>query len=366
MKKATIAFPKIAGINIYIHWTFWLIIFYIIYINFRAGLDAMQIGWSVLFVMSLFVCVVLHEYGHALTARRFGIRTKDITLYPIGGVARLEKMPEKPSQELLVALAGPLVNVVIMLLLLPFIMNFELPVGEEDPQQALIIGADSFLPMLGIINIWLALFNLIPAFPMDGGRVLRALLAMKMGRLRATSIAANIGKVLAVGFVIAGFYFNPFLIFIGLFIILGAQAEAQMVKTESFISDLTAADAMMTRFQSLDKNESIGHAVNLLLAGTAKNFLITNGNIPFGTVGRDQIIKGIRDFGDEAPVGNITDDHLVTVNINTPLNEVFSLFQQSATPLILVNNGHQLQGIIDTENIAELIMIRGAREKSGL
>lgn len=363
MQKATIAFPKIAGINIYIHWTFWLIIFYIIYINFRAGLDAVQIGWSVLFVLSLFVCVVLHEYGHALTARRFGIRTKDITLYPIGGVARLEKMPEKPSQELMVALAGPLVNVVIMLLLLPFIMNFEMPVSDENPQQALIISADSFLPMLGIINIWLALFNLIPAFPMDGGRVLRALLAMKTGRVKATRIAATIGKVLAVGFVIAGFYFNPFLIFIGLFIILGAQAEAQMVKTESFISDLTAADAMMTRFQTLDKNESIGHAVNLLLAGTSKNFLITNGNTPYGTIGRDQIIKGIRDFGEEDAVEKITDTNLITVDITTPLNDVFIHLQQSRIPIILVNKGTQLQGIIDTENIAELIMIRGARQK---
>lgn len=363
MKKATIAFPKIAGINIYIHWTFWLIIFYIIYINFRAGLDAVQIGWSVLFVLSLFVCVVLHEYGHALAARRYGIQTKDITLYPIGGVARLEKMPEKPSQELVVALAGPLVNVVIMLLLLPFIMNFEMPVGDEEPQQALIIGADSFLPMLGIINIWLALFNLIPAFPMDGGRVLRALLAMKTGRVKATRIAATVGKVLAVGFVIAGFYSNPFLIFIGLFIILGAQAEAQMVKTESFISDLTAADAMMTRFQTLDKNESIGRAVNLLLAGTSKNFLITTGNTPYGTIGRDQIIKGIRDFGEEAAVEKITDANLVTVDITTPLNDVFAHLQQSRIPIILVNNGTQLQGIIDTENIAELIMIRGARQK---
>ncbi|HMT28056.1 MAG TPA: M50 family metallopeptidase, partial [Bacteroidia bacterium] len=161
---------KVAGIEIRIHWTFSLIIFYIIYINIKAGLDAYQIGWSVLFVLSLFFCVTLHELGHALAAKRYGIKTKDITLYPIGGVARLEKMPEKPIQELVVAFAGPLVNVIIMLLLLPFIYNFQFP--ENETEKALVIGAANFLPMLGMVNIWLALFNLIPAFPMDGGRVL--------------------------------------------------------------------------------------------------------------------------------------------------------------------------------------------------
>ncbi len=358
MKKA-LAFPKIAGIQVYIHWTFSLIILYIIYVNFRAGLTPLEIGWSVLFVLSLFVCVTLHELGHAMAAKRYGIKTKDITLYPIGGVARLEKMPEKPMHELVVALAGPLVNVVIMLALLPFILNFDFP--DDEVNNALVIGPGNFLAMLGIVNVWLALFNLIPAFPMDGGRVLRALLAMKTNRVSATQTAALIGKVLAIGFIIAGFYMNPFLIFIGLFIILGAQAEAEMVKTQFFISDLKASDALMTSYGSLDKQQPIGHAVRMLLDGESKHFLITDSGLPFGTVGRDQIIRGIKDFGEEAPVHQIADQNIFSVLPEAPLNDVYMGFQQSGAPFILVREGAEIFGIIDSENIAELIMVRGAR-----
>lgn len=357
--KKSFSFPKIAGITVSIHWTFSLIILWIIYINFRAGLDVWQIGWSVLFVLSLFVCVTLHEFGHAMAARRYGIKTKDITLYPIGGVARLEKMPEKPVQELVVAFAGPLVNVVIMLLLLPFMLHFNFETDANE--NALVIGADNFLPMVGIVNIWLALFNLIPAFPMDGGRVLRALLAMKTDRVSATATAALIGKVIAVGFIIAGFYVNPFLIFIGLFIIIGAQAEAEMVKTQFFITDLKVSDALMTNYRTLDKNQPIADAVKMLLDGEAKNFIITSEGTPFGTIGRDEIIRGIKEFGESGAILHVTNNMLATVNINAPLNDVFTQFQQTRTPVILVTSGNDIKGIIDAENIAELIMVRGAR-----
>jgi predicted transcriptional regulator len=291
-----------------------------------------------------------------------GSKTKDITLYPIGGVARLEKMPEKPSQELIVALAGPFVNVVIMVLLLPFIYGFEMQ--AEVTEKGLIIGSSNFLPMLGIVNIWLALFNLIPAFPMDGGRVLRALLAMKTTRVKATDIAATIGKILAVGFIITGFYLNPFLIFIGIFIILGAHAEAEMVKTQFFITDLTAADALMTHYRSLEKDQPIGDAVKLLLDGTAKSFVITHQGVPFGTLGRDQIIRGIKEFGEDAVVERVTEKHIVSVDRHTSLNDVFSKFQQSRTPIILVKSATGIEGIIDADNIAELILVKSARGNS--
>jgi len=357
--KKSLSFPKIAGINIYIHWTFSLIILWIIYVNFRAGLNAVQIGWSVFFVLSLFVCVTLHELGHALAAKRYGIKTKDITLYPIGGVARLEKMPEKPLHELVVALAGPMVNVLIMVLLLPFMHDFSLETAAGE--NVMVISPSNFLPMLGIINIWLALFNLIPAFPMDGGRVLRALLAMKNDRVKATNIAATIGKIIAIGFVIDGFYVNPFLIFIGLFIILGAQAEAEMVKTQFFISDLKVSDALMTNYKTLDKNQTIGDAVKMLLDGDAKSFLVTSNGTPFGTIGRDEIIKGIKDEGESGSIENFTNKSVASVNINAPLNDVFTQFQQSRIPIVVVTSGIDIKGIVDAENIAELIMVKSAR-----
>jgi Zn-dependent protease len=355
-----LSFPRIAGINIYIHWTFSLLIVWIIYNNLRAGLDTSQVVWSVIFVLSLFVCVTLHELGHALSARRYGIKTKDITLYPIGGVARLEKMPEKPKQELIVALAGPAVNFIIALLLSPIILSSDLTTDESN--KVLIIGAHNFLPMLGMLNVTLAAFNLIPAFPMDGGRVLRALLAMKLGRVKATQIAAGIGKLLAFGFIVMGFYSNPFLIFIGLFIILGANAEEQMVKTQAQIVELTAKNAMMTNFITLDKQEPISQAIKLLLDGQAKSFLVTEDGVPYGIIDRDDIILGIKKFDETQPVQQIAQRELIYVKSSTPLNDVFMEFRRTRTPLILVLEDDRLTGIIDTDNIAELIMIHTARQ----
>ncbi len=350
---------KIAGIEIRIHWTFSLIILYIVYINVKAGQDVIQVGWAVLFILSLFFCVTLHELGHALAAKRFGIKTKDITLYPIGGVARLEKMPEKPQQELVVAFAGPMVNVVIMLLLLPVIYDF--PFQNQESEKALLIGASNFLPMLGLVNMWLALFNLIPAFPMDGGRVLRALLAMKTDRVSATQTAARIGKMVAIGFVILGFYMNPFLIFIGLFIILGAHAEAEMVKNEFYINELKASDALMTNFPRIDRNKTITDAVKILLDGEAKSILVMDEGSPYGILSRDHIIKGISRFGESGILDTIIDRNLIYSEMNTSLKEVFQLFQESRSPLILVRENNVFKGIIDAENIAELIMIKSAK-----
>lgn len=352
----------ILGIKVRIHWTFSLIILYIIYVNASAGQNAGEIAWAVLFVLSLFACVTLHEFGHALTAKRYGIKTTDITLYPIGGVARLEKMPEKPKQELLVAIAGPMVNLVITAVMLPFLLRYDFAADAET--KALVIGSSNFLPMLGVINLWLALFNLIPAFPMDGGRVLRALLSVRMGRLRATQTAANIGKIVAIGFVILGFYSNPFLIFIGLFVILGAQAEAEMVKTQTFMSGLKAADALMTTFPSLDRAQPLGEAVKKLLDGEAKNFLVTANGEPYGVLGRDQIIKGISSQGENTAIEQVADPKLEFADVNTPLEEVFSRMQRSKTALLLVRSGGRLVGVIDADNIAERIMVQMARTGS--
>lgn len=358
MKRA-LSSPKIFGIQVYIHWTFSLLIIWIVFTNLRAGMDLVHVGWMILFVLSLFLCVTLHELGHALAARRYGIQTKDITLYPIGGVASLERMPEKPIQELVVALAGPAVNVVIMLLLLPLMLRSD--IFSDSGEKMLVIHAGNFLPMLGIINVWLALFNLIPAFPMDGGRVLRALLSMKTNRVRATNIAAMIGKGLAVLFVIGGFYLNPFLIFIGIFVFMGAHAESRMVSSQSFISGMTARDAVMTRYQTLDLNRPLADAIKLLLDGEAKNFLITDNGRPYGVINRDLIIKGISSGGESLPVKDVADTNLIYCKPDVPLFDVFLEFQKTRTPIILVFDDLQLIGIIDAENIAELMMVNQAK-----
>src|SRR5688572_5738474 len=216
------------GIVVYMHVTFLLLLGWVALISFNAGQGLVGALGGILFILLVFACVVLHEFGHALTARRYGIQTRDITLLPIGGVARLEKMPEDPRHELTVALAGPAVNVAIAAAIyaaLGLFRGFPVPIAADLTQG-------DFAARLLSVNVFLAVFNLLPAFPMDGGRVLRALLATRINRRRATQIAANVGQVMAIllgaiGLFVVG---NPFLVFIAIFIYLGAQGEAQTVE----------------------------------------------------------------------------------------------------------------------------------------
>ena len=217
------------GIGVYVHVTFLLIVGWVALLQVRAGGGAAAVAGSLAFVLAIFGCVVLHELGHALAARRFGIRTRDIILLPIGGVARLERMPDDPRQELVVALAGPAVNVGIATALGLWLWLTGSLVSAD--RVGLLIGP--FLERLLAVNVVLVLFNLVPAFPMDGGRVLRALLALRIGPLRATRLAAGLGKALAVVFGVVGFFFNPFLLFIALFIWSGAAQEVAMAEARA-------------------------------------------------------------------------------------------------------------------------------------
>ena len=216
------------GIGIYVHWTFLLLPAYVFLGNFQGGhLDPAL--FAVALIGAVFGCVVLHELGHALMARRFGISTRDITLYPIGGVARLERMSERPWEEFWIALAGPAVNVVIAALLAGVLL---LPsAGSVIPEPFAYAGVDGFLSTLMVSNIGLVLFNLLPAFPMDGGRVLRALLATQMGRLRATELATQIGMVIAVVLMFAAVWMGwPFLILGAFFVFFAGQQELAAVR----------------------------------------------------------------------------------------------------------------------------------------
>jgi Zn-dependent protease len=226
--RSSLKIASISGIEVRIHLTFLLFLAWIWFSYYQiAGVSGATQG--VLFVLALFTCVLLHEFGHAFAARAFGIQTPDITLLPIGGVARLNRLPDEPWQELVVAVAGPLVNVVIAAVLI-FAVRQAAPLDQlesiENPRIEL-------LAKLASVNIMLVLFNLIPAFPMDGGRVLRALLAMAMPYSRATWIAARIGQVLAIclgTYAYFGPNKNPILIFIAFFIFIGAQQEAAMAR----------------------------------------------------------------------------------------------------------------------------------------
>ncbi|HYN00277.1 MAG TPA: site-2 protease family protein, partial [Aestuariivirgaceae bacterium] len=203
---------RIAGTEVRVHFTFLLLVaWYGIAAGLRGGQTA-AIG-AVVFILAVFACVLAHEFGHVLTARRYGINTRDITLLPIGGVANIERMPDRPGQELVIAIAGPAVNVVIAIVLIVLFGLSFTPERIADIEQ----GRLDFVTRLASVNIALVLFNLLPAFPMDGGRVLRALLAMRLGRLRATRIAAMIGQIVAFGLGFIGLFGSPLLIFIAIF-----------------------------------------------------------------------------------------------------------------------------------------------------
>lgn len=214
---------KVAGIDVNIHITFTLLIAWVLLTHWLSGQTLGAAVNGLAFVLAIFGCVLLHELGHALAARRFGIGTRDITLLPIGGVARLERMPEKPLQELWVALAGPAVNGLIAIVLYVWLVM----TNQLVPLSQLGVVTGPFVERLLVVNVLLIVFNMIPAFPMDGGRCVRALLALRLEYAQATRIAAGLGQVIAVGFVVLGLFSNPFLLLIGVFVWLGAAQEAR-------------------------------------------------------------------------------------------------------------------------------------------
>lgn len=356
--KYSLYLGKVKGIQISIHWTFLILILWIVFANLRYGSDFNEILWSVGFILVIFLCVILHELGHAIAAQQFNIKTSDITILPIGGVARLESIPEKPREELIVALAGPAVNLIISAVLYPFV-RFSTDLTELEALNR--IGPENFLAALMSVNIWLALFNLIPAFPMDGGRVLRALLGFKLSHARATRIAATIGQVLAIVFVFLGFVFNPFLVFIGFFIFLGAQAEAVHSQSKLLLKGFTVRDVVMHEIPTIEESATIKEAVTLLLNSQNRNYLVTQNGNPAGTLSREGIIKAVAEKGVNASVREVTDKDLLILKPDMPLEQAWHLMQQKNKALMPVMSDGQLTGIVDAENISEFILIRTAK-----
>lgn len=358
--KNSLQLGIIGGIKVTVHWTFVLLIGWIVFINLRAGGTAESTFWSVLFVLLIFGCVVLHEFGHALAAKRYGIKTRSITLLPIGGLASLESMPEKPQQELVVAIAGPVVNLLIAAIILPFVN----PADVFTPDAIVAVHAGNLLPNLFSVNVILALFNMLPAFPMDGGRVLRALLGFKFKRHIATRVAASIGQAISVGFIILGLFFNPFLVFIGIFIFIGAQAEVGSTRTQFMMADFTAQDAMIRDFHTLDFDAPISAAVQLLLSGQERNFLVMQNGKPAGTLDRNQIIKALSEKGKDGKIAEAMHKSALSFQQNTPLKEAWPKMQQNRQVIAPIYDGDNLVGALDSENILEFVMIREAAEKS--
>jgi predicted transcriptional regulator len=214
-----------------------------------------------------------------------------------------------------------------------------------------------------LVNIVLAIFNLIPAFPMDGGRVLRALLSYKLERHIATKIAARIGQILAIGFVFLGFFSNPFLIFIGLFVFMGAQIESEYTESKHLLKGFKVRDVLMKKYQTIDANETLKTAVAMLLDGSYKNFLVAQKNLPVGTLNRDQIIEALSKKKEETKLSSIMDSNLILLQADSFLEDIFELVYKNKSTLMLVMENDQLIGTLDTENLLEFILIKEVKAK---
>jgi Zn-dependent protease/predicted transcriptional regulator len=354
---------RIFGIDFYVHLTFLLLLVWIGVGQYLAtGSWPAALG-ELVFVLLVFGTVVLHECGHALAARQFGIATRDITLLPIGGVARLERIPEKPIQELVIALAGPAVNVLLAVGCLGWLAaSYQ---GFSAMSATLFQGG--LMQRLLWVNVALVVFNMLPAFPMDGGRVLRALLAMGMNYVRATQIAAFVGQGFALLIGILGLFGNPLLLLIALFVWIGAAQEAAQAQTRSGLAGAVVRNAMMSEFRSASPEEPLEAVAHRVLDGFQHDFPVVQQGHVIGMLTRETLLQALAQRGGAVlRVADVMNRDFVSVEPQQPLTETIGRLQASECDSIpVIENGH-LVGVISAENVSEYMLIQAAGRQSSL
>ncbi|MGH6866494.1 MAG: site-2 protease family protein [Methyloceanibacter sp.] len=352
---------SIAGTAIRIHITFLLFLVWLAYVYYRqGGADAAVQG--TVFIVLIFLCVLLHELGHVLAAKGYGVPTRDVTLWPFGGIASMERMPDKPSQELVVALAGPAVNVAIAALLILWLgarFNPENLARIEDPAVSLAV-------KLAGANIILVVFNLMPAFPMDGGRVLRALLAMRLGNARSTEVAAKIGQGFAIVFGILGVLYDPMLIVIAAFIYLAATGEASNARMRALARGTRVSDAMLTEFQTLVTSATVGQAADDLIRTAQTAFPVVDGaGRLHGVLTRNAVSGALKERGPETSVLDVMETDVPTVSAPAMLDTAFRWLVERGRPVVgVVDPDQRLVGLLTAENLGEMMRLDSARAES--
>ena len=355
----SIPIGSVRGTVIRVHITFLLFLLWIGIAHYAQG-GAPAATQGVAFIILLFLCVLLHEFGHVFAARHYGVQTPDITLLPIGGVARLERIPEEPTQELLIALAGPAVNLVIGLGIY-LALGGLIPVEGYEVQNPGV----SLFSRLAWVNFFLVLFNLIPAFPMDGGRVLRALLAYRLGYGRATQIAASVGQGVAFLLGIIGLFGNPVLLFIALFVYLGAAGEAHATQMRQVSRAMIVADAMVTQFESLSPLSRVEDAVQCLIRTTQHEFPVVDGAGRMrGVLTRDAMIRALREHGPNVPVIEVMERDVPVVGHRQSLDQALRLLQERRLPVVgVADSADRLIGLVTPENVGEMMMVQAAQSR---
>jgi len=352
---------RVGGIDVYVHATFLIVVASIALLYWNQSHSLAAVVEGVGYLLALFACIVFHEFGHALTAARYGIRTRDITLLPIGGLARLDRMPDVPIQELWVALAGPAVNVVIALVLF---LGLRMS-GTWEPVEQVGLTTGGLVEQIMFANVLLVGFNLLPAFPMDGGRALRALLATRMEYTRATQLAASIGQGMAILFAFLGLLGNPMLLFIALFVWMGAGAEASMVQMKSAMAGIPVRNAMLTDFRTLMPSNTLGDAADLLLTGSQQDFpVVANGRIQ-GILTRHDLVAALTRNGRHATVGENMRRECPTADATEMLENVLARLQGRDCHTMPVVDRGTLVGLLTMDNVGEFLMIQAAEKGDG-
>ena len=355
--KANLNLGSVSGIKIVVHWTFFFLIAWIVFSELKHNSNTSSIIFNLVLLLAVFVCVVLHELGHALMAKHFGIYTQKITLLPIGGMASLERIPESPKQELLITLAGPIINIIIasiLYLIIPVNQIMELNFTESFEFLSAFT-LQNFLFYLYIVNVGLVIFNLIPAFPMDGGRILRAILAMNMNRVKATQTASSIGQFIAVIFLLLGLLYNPFLVLIALFIFLGAYGENKIVQHLALLKGHSVEEAMLINITTFSPEDSIDLVVNKIISSTETNFVIVEDRKVKGVLYHKDIINN---SNKNVLVKDVMKTVFKTVKYTDDLKEIYKIVFTEKKSFIPVLKQDKLVGVIDATNLNDYILLQ--------
>lgn len=356
--KGSLHLATVTGIPVKIHWSFGLLLLWVAYETSQGGFNALQVLISIGIVLSVFFCVILHEFGHALAARKFGVHTFDIMMTPIGGIARLEKMPEGRGQEFWVAIAGPVVNFLIVGLIWVGFLIFK---QEMLPLFTLSFWSfdqdtGSYFMILMLANGYLGTFNLLPAFPMDGGRMMRSLLSLRMDRTQATRIASYTGQVIAMAMFAWGMYRSqPTLTLIGVFIFFAARQEYAALVRQTRFNTLQAIQLMEPIHHILYTGQTMSAAKESVKDQKESGFVIwSRPGIPAGYITRDRL------FGYPPPLPESLIDAWiipapVAVAPDMTAAQLYHIMQQNKLPLVMVFDQVQYIGVIHWEKVAGLL-----------
>ncbi len=350
------------GVRVRVHATFLLLVAWIVASAALGGESIAAAIASLLMVATLFTIVVLHELGHALAARRYGIATRDITLLPIGGVAAMERLPEDPRQELVVAFAGPAVNVVLAILFGALALLLGLPLSQGPlgaGGTALPLG-QAWLVQLFWVNVSLALFNLLPAFPMDGGRVLRALLSLRLGRARATEIAARLGQAMAMALGFVGLFASPVLVFVALFVWAGAQGENEAVHVRELLRGLRVRDVMVEPVARVRADATAGQIAATIVHGLQDHFPVVDGaGALVGTLGIVELVTAIAARGPDVAAAEIMRPACTAAPADA-LDETLQRMQSEEAQAIVVVDRGSVRGLLTLSHLGEFVALEEA------